>query len=438
MKKNYILCLLVVFTSFHLSATTYTSAQNGTWMNPLSWSPTGIPLPGDIVSINHSITLDTSLTYTTGSITVNASGSLIQNLPVRSIWLNGVNAAFTNNGTTTVKNLLLSAGSFSNSGNFNVNVIANNITIGNTGNFNGVDSLLNNGTLNNNGTIKVMTFLNMNKMNNYKVIQGLTTIVDSMYNTGTFLNDVGALLKVNRGTNSGTFTNNGVVNFNLYTNAGVCNNNNYLSFLAVTNMDKFINSDSLIGLGSMTNMGNFENQNGAFIRLGVSLLNADPANFDAVFNNDGTFDIGDSFFNFDTITGSATGSFVVQDSSVNYTNAQMRGSFDFCDMTPPANFPFVDINIGTIDANITYCLGLGLESNTSTLKIELYPNPTNKYLNILSNESLIKEIYNGLGEQIISTKNKVIDLSNYPNGIYFVQLKNGNGKLISQEKVVKY
>jgi len=436
MKRNYILFLLLVLTSFNLSAITYTSNQNGNWMNPLTWSPMGIPIPGDIVTINHRVTLDTSLAYITGSVTVNVAGSLVQDISSRSIWLNGINASFTNNGTTTVKNLLLTFGSFSNSGDFNVNVVANDITIGNTGNFNGVDSLLNNGTVNNNGTINVMTFLNSNTINNYDLIQGLTTIVDSIYNIGTFLNDAGSLLKADRCTNSGTFTNDGVVNFNLYTNTGVCNNNNYLSFASITNTSGFTNTDSLVGTGSMTNTGNFDNQNGAYMSLGVSFLNADPVNFDALFNNDGAFDIGDSFYNFDTITGGATGSFVVQDTS--YNSDRMRGSFDFCDMTPPASSPFIDINTGTVDVNITYCVGLGVTSNLNDEKINVYPNPTNGYLNIVSNESIRAEVYNVLGEKIISTKQSKINLSTYPKGVYFIQLKNEEGQLIGQEKIVKY
>ena len=70
-------------------------------------------------------------------------------------------------------------------------------------------TLFRSGTFNNNGTVNVMTFYNNNTMNNFGTIQGLTTVVDSMFNAGTFLNDAGALLKADSCTNSNAFINNG-------------------------------------------------------------------------------------------------------------------------------------------------------------------------------------------------------------------------------------
>ncbi|MBI2279981.1 MAG: hypothetical protein HYU68_04750 [Bacteroidetes bacterium] len=137
MKKTYFITLLIaILLTFNANSTTYTSAANGNWMNFMTWSPFGVPIPGDIVIINHAVALDTSFAYSTGSITVNVGGSLIQNLPVRDIWLNGVNASFTNNGTTTIRFMLLDAGSFTNSGMFNVKSFLNNITMNNSGTIN--------------------------------------------------------------------------------------------------------------------------------------------------------------------------------------------------------------------------------------------------------------------------------------------------------------
>ena len=124
MKIIYTL-LLLFFSSISLNATTYTSTQNGNWMSFTTWSPMGVPLPGDDVIINHNVSLDTSFAYTTGSITVNSGGSLIQNNPTRDIWLNGTNAAFTNHGTTTVRYFLLSSGAFTNTGFLTFNAAAN-------------------------------------------------------------------------------------------------------------------------------------------------------------------------------------------------------------------------------------------------------------------------------------------------------------------------
>jgi len=381
MKKCYILLLITAVTSINLSATVYTSAQNGNWMNVTTWSPFGIPIPGDIITINHNVTLDTSFAYTSGSITVNSSGSLVQDLPVRDIWLNGANASFTNNGQTTIRYLLLSVGSFTNSGNFDVKVVENHITANNTGTgvILGMDSLYNLGTINNDGTINVTTCYNTSNINNYGTIKGLITVVDSMVNSGNFLNDVAALLQADSCTNFGSFTNNGVVNFNQFTNAGTLTNSNTLTFDDITNLGTFTNSGTLTGTNSMWNVEIFNNTSSGQITIGNGFLNADSTISGASFNNDGSFDIGDSFYNFNDITGTSTGSFTVQDTS--YNSGTMTGSFDFCDATPPPTSPYIDIILGAVDPAITYCT-VGIKTNDNLSELIVYPNPTIGLLNI--------------------------------------------------------
>ena len=478
MKKIYTL-LLAVLISVNLSAITYTSAQNGNWTNPTTWSPTGVPVPGDIAIINHAVVLNTDFAYTVGSIIVNASGSLVHDATGRDIWVNGVNASLTNNGTTTIRNLLLSIGSYTNTGAFNAKIFANFITANNTatGIINGVDSMYNDGTINNNGMFHVMAFFNDSTINNYGIIQGLTTVVDSMYNKGHILNDVGATIFADSCTNDGTFWNDGRLLFNQFTNlSGNFTNQDYMQLVDMTNIGTFNNNDSVIignditNLGSIQNLwsakiiqvnnihnkgnlinasyinasesihneGDFYNQNGAILDLGVSLLNADVTNFDATFNNNGTVTMGDSFFNFDTITGGATGSFRVQDSSVNYTNGYMIGSFDFCDLTPPVTPIKIDFNLGSVDANITYCTVTGIVNEVNVETITIYPNPTTGLLNVTSNENITIEIYNVLGEQLLNTRRKNIDISAYDNGMYVVYVKDESGEIIQQSKIVKY
>ncbi len=439
MKKLYILSLLV-FVSFSMQAITYTSTQNGNWTTPTTWSPMGVPIPGDIVIINNDVILNTDFAYTVGSITVNASGSLIQDATNRSVWVNGINASLTNNGTTTINTLLLSDGSYANTGTFTVKVFANFITANNsgTGTIQGVDSLYNNGTINNNGQINVMAFFNDNIWNNYGNVFGLVTVVDSMVNAGTMLNDVNSILRADSCTNTGTFTNNGIINFDQYTNTGTFTNTNYLSFVDITNTGTFTNQDSLIGTESMWNTGNFDNQVGAVLNLGESLLNADFINTNAVFNNDGDFNIADSYYNYDAVTGGATGSVTVQDTSYNHTTGTMTGSFDFCDLTPPVTPIKVDFNLGTVAPTITFCLGVGITTNEITNKTSIYPNPTNGFINIALDKNFIAHIYNVIGEKIMTTSNPKIDLSIYQSGIYFIELRDESGNLIKKEKVVKY
>ena len=70
----------------------------------------------------------------------------------------------------------------------------------------------------------------------------------------------------------------------------------------------------------------------------------------------------------------------------------------------------------------------------------IFPNPTKGIINILSDDNnAIKKIsvYNSLGQFLFDNQNdKMIDISTFPKGIYFVNIKNKNGK-IDTFKVVK-
>lgn len=437
MKINYFLLLIaVVLLSLKSYSITYTSAANGNWMNFMTWSPFGVPIPGDIVIINHAVALDTSFAYSTGSITVNIGGSLIQNSPVRDIMLNGVNTLFTNHGTTTIRFLNLNLGSFNNTGMFNVKSVLNNITLNNSGTLNGVDSLYNNtGTVNNNGTINIMTFFNQNIMNNYGTIQGLTTVVDSMWNNGTFLNDVGAMLKADSATNNGIFTNNGTIQYTQFTNyvSGVFTNNSSLSFYDMTNMGNYLNNGTMLGANSLFNNETFNNTGTGQISLGSSFLNADTLSWTASFINNGSVSIGDSYYNFNNVTGTISGSFQVLDSSFN--SGSMTGWFDFCDLTPPPSYPYIDFNFGTIDTAITFC-GLTTVAELNKEKFNIYPNPTKSMVYLGSTNQFV-ELYDVLGKQLVKTYTNQINLENYNEGIYYLVVKDNEGNQLRAEKLIK-
>jgi len=433
MKKSYALLILLVFTLFNASATSYTSAQNGNWNDIMTWSPWGIPNVDDTVLINHNVTINTAIYFVSGSITVSTNGVLDEDSPTRYIALDGPSVTFTNNGTTTVNTISNMDGFVINTGDLNVKIIDVSEQLDNSGNMNAVDSLRNNGTINNNGTISIRTFLNNDILNNYGTIQGLTTVVDSMYNTGAFLNDIGAILKADSCTNSGTFTNNGIVNFNQHTNYGTLTNTNYFSFDNMTNVGTFTNQDSLIGSGSITNTGTFNNQTGALFNLNVSLLNSHPGASVALFNNDGAFNIGDSYYNFDNVTGNITGSITVQDTS--YNSGNMSGSFDFCDATPPGGSPFIDFNLGTIDPTITYCTTTGVKS-TEISTLIAYPNPTKGIVN-LGQQNVFIEVYNIEGKKVINDYDNQVNLERFNSGIYYLVLKDQKGHQLYKEKLIK-
>lgn len=69
----------------------------------------------------------------------------------------------------------------------------------------------------------------------------------------------------------------------------------------------------------------------------------------------------------------------------------------------------------------------------------VYPNPVNSYLNILDHKSSAiysMKIYNSVGGQLIFQNSiSTIDLSNFSNGIYFLEIQSNEG--IFREKIIK-
>jgi|TARA_R110002012_G_scaffold56395_3_gene144521 chitinase len=89
----------------------------------------------------------------------------------------------------------------------------------------------------------------------------------------------------------------------------------------------------------------------------------------------------------------------------------------------------------------------GLGSNASTLSINdfieldnsliVYPNPTSDYVNIKTNfniESVM--IYDNIGKLIYSGDSKILDISNFDNGLYFLKIKTIDNNA-STKKILK-
>ncbi len=74
--------------------------------------------------------------------------------------------------------------------------------------------------------------------------------------------------------------------------------------------------------------------------------------------------------------------------------------------------------------------------NLSQQKISIYPNPATDFVNIETENRIICEIYNSLGQKLIETKEKSIDISYLSPGLYTVLVKNNNGELIVTEKLI--
>lgn len=63
-----------------------------------------------------------------------------------------------------------------------------------------------------------------------------------------------------------------------------------------------------------------------------------------------------------------------------------------------------------------------LESNNEQVKV--YPNPANTYIRVTATKNITEvNLVNTLGEEVINSNEKNIDISNLQEGVYFVRLK---------------
>lgn len=387
--KNYFPVLLALLAG-NLAAQTATSVSNGNWTSPFTWSCTCVPTPGYTVVINTNVTLNTSFAYTSGSITINAGASLVEDTPSRDIWVNG--GSLINNGTLDVRYLWTQSGTFSNSGTLTARSVLSNVNFTNTG-----------------------TFQN----------------VDSMYTTATVTNN-GSFLNIDSVTNGGSFTNNGILQYNQFTNQGTLINNNNLTFTDITNNGSLTNNDTITALNSGWNPGSWTMNAGSYFLAGNSFLNQDPLQHDAVFDNDGAVRIMDSWYNMDTMKGGSTGSFIVTDTS--YNSGWMKESFDFCDLSPPSSAPYIDFNLGSVSSGISWCLSTGMEIPGETA-IAIYPNPCSEALFVYPGISSGKKIVltDLTGRLVLSAENtERVDVSGLPPGLYLLTVETA-GKTITQK-----
>ncbi len=373
------------------------SVADGNWMNPLTWDCMCIPTPGYNIFINHNVTLDTGFPYTSGGIMINTGASLIDDGNGRDIWMNG--GLLENNGTIEVRYLYTQSGAF-----------------------------------NNHGTITAHAFLNSVDV---FVNTGYVEDVDSLYNNGVIMNE-GEFLNIDSITNAGTFTNNGMCEYNLFTNTGQYTNTGDLLINDITNTGTFTNSDTIWTNNSFWNTGVFDNQASGKFTIFNDFLNNDISAHDAVFNNNGRVVINDSWYNMDTIKGQ-TGGFIVADTT--YNSGFLKQTFDLCDLTSLPIYPPIDINIGVIGIDVTFCVNTNVNESAKQ-ECVVYPNPANGYLNIetalpLKNAEII--VFNSLGQEEAVMHNingqKIrIDTENLTNGIYFLYIKS-NEEIITERFV---
>lgn len=389
--KKFLQIIIFSFLTFNLSSQTATSIANGNWTNPLIWNCTCVPINGYSVTINNSVTLNTSMVFNTGGITINNTGSLIQDASLnRDIWING--GYFNNNGKANLRYLLISAGAITNPGSFTVSAFTNSVGFNNTGS-----------------------------------IQ-----MDSMYVAGSFTNAASAQIIGDSITNASTFINNGKVNVTWSTNTGTLTNNNFHGGYAHTNAGIYFNNDSLILTGSTWNKAKFYNNTSGKVRLTKNFHNYTPGNT-AAYVNSGNVTVLDSWYNTDTVRGPSSGYFQVADTSAN--SGTMGGTFTFCDLTPPPTFPKIDLNSGPISLGIVFCVSGGIREN-ELVEVKIFPNPSNGNIHVKNpmNVNLRLSVTDVTGKMILDQKlNNIISDVNldHPNGLYFLKitdLQSGNSK----------
>lgn len=394
MKQLYFsLSLILIFLSASFKSQTATSIANGNWTNPLTWNCTCVPLMGHAVTINHTVTLNTSMSFTAGGITINNNGALMQDASNnRDLWFNG--GTFVNNGKANFRYLLVTGGTNNtNNGTFTVSAMTNSVGF------------------NNNGTITM----------------------DSMYIASQFTNTANGRIIGDSLTNASILYNYGRVFTTWCTNKSIFLNSNYHSGYALTNDGDYDNNDSLILSGSIWNKKIFTNIPGAHIRITKNFHNYTPGNT-ASFINMGNVVVLDSWYNTDTVRGTNTGTFTVSDTSAN--SGHMKGNFKFCDLTPPSSSPYIDLNAGVVSVNITWCTTSGVDELSPTKgTVKYFPNPSNGHFIIFGEKEETLFLYNDIGQQVrviqLDKSNDYrVEISGLENGIYFLAGRTFREKVI--------
>jgi hypothetical protein len=213
-KKTFLLVALIIMGLNIISNAQITSVANGNWSNPSTWG--GVPpTPGTDVIINHTVVLDIDYGYSSGSITVNASGALNGNSATRGLAVSG--GTLTVSGSLNIPRLALFGGIVTNSGTF-INdslFVATTLTNNATGGIIAAQFFTSTGAVftNAGGILAATNFLNISTVTN----SGSITATDLM-NSKSFTNEAAGVIHVTYNFHNADslaspaiFTNNGVV-----------------------------------------------------------------------------------------------------------------------------------------------------------------------------------------------------------------------------------
>ncbi|MCB9224885.1 MAG: T9SS type A sorting domain-containing protein [Crocinitomicaceae bacterium] len=267
--KNLLLLISLIGT-YTFGQTTMTSVQDGNFFGIGTWD-CGICVPqdGDTVFINHTITMNTGIPYTAGSITINTTGTLTDGGVDKDIYING--GQLINWGTLECDGFMLDSGFFKNIGTMTL------------------DSLWIQDSTRNTGTIIVYDFLNDQDGKFYN--EGEITVTNNFNNQELFENYLWGTMSVG----------NDASNCNIQSSMAEFKNN---GILCVAGDFTNCNGDTLGGIngtiyiaGSSSNLGHVE---------GLMTINTPTSGFSL---NTGTIGTGISF-------GNATCILAVEESAI--------------------------------------------------------------------------------------------------------------------------
>lgn len=462
MKKNLLTTLaLFVFTmSAGFAQLTATSVQDGNWLSISTWDCNCIPFPSYSVTINHDVILDTSYAHISGTFLISSGASLRSDATPRVFAQTG--GTFTNNGTFEFDTLAITSGTFINNDSLLIDQFG---TTGGTltnNDYISCDSMANYGSYINHGLNETVAYTNAATLDNDGEL-----VLMNFTNMGTYNHESGGSMEALNFWNTGTLNNHADITATNVTNSGNWYNSSQSSQLPMVQIDNFwnnsafSNTDAEFSIVDFANSGsqmtnnwimnisnNFYSEgtvlNNEYINVVGNFYNGDTTLQGSVthFTNNGHFNIGNNFWNADTIDG--TGQICVAMNSLN--DGVVTGTLNFCDTTGTT----FDLNNGTIGSGVTFC-GTGaicfgpapvaaLEEYSVGIDQLIFPNPSMGLIHTNEPVSGNLSIYDSYGRVIRNIKAQEqysFDLSDLPNGVYYLHLNNiDNGKVITQKVLI--
>ena len=80
---------------------------------------------------------------------------------------------------------------------------------------------------------------------------------------------------------------------------------------------------------------------------------------------------------------------------------------------------------------------LSVETIDGEMTISIFPNPTSNTINVVFDKELELSLFNMLGQQVIKTSNKNIDISNFEKGTYILVVENIETGNFTNFKIIK-